>query len=250
MKYWFLSVTVTIRKSDKTTTDFRIKTMHLPHNNVTQEQVGPAFSIELMRVAQQQSWAVLSQIAAAIQPGMTEATARQLAKDLLQQSGVERLWHPVIIRFGINTAKIYSEPSEKDIVLQPNDIFFIDLGPVYQGHEGDVGATFVVGNDPIQQQCADAAQTLFEQVRLHWLQQQCSGEELYRYAASQAEALGYQLNLAIKGHRVCDYPHKLYAGGNLGDYHGIPREGVWVLEIQIKHPDFAFGAFYEDVLLP
>ncbi len=224
--------------------------MEISSNYVAPEQVGPAFSIDLMHLAQQQSWAALAQIAAAIKPGMTEVVARQLAKDILQQSGVERLWHPVIIRFGVNTCKIYSEPSEKDIVLQENDIFFIDLGPVYAGHEGDVGATFVVGHDAAQQQCAAAAKQLFVQVRQHWLQQGCSGSALYQYAEQQADALGYELNLAIKGHRLGDYPHKLYAGGNLGDFSGVPRAGVWVLEIQIKHPTLAIGAFYEDVLLP
>jgi len=214
------------------------------------EQVGAAFSIHLMREAQQQSWKALAQIAAAIKPGMTESNARQLAKAILQQSGVERLWHPVIIRFGVNTSKIYSEPSEKDTILQENDIFFIDLGPVYQGHEGDVGATFVVGEDQQLQHCAAAAQQLFDRVHQRWLQQDCSGAELYQFAGQQARQLGYQLNLAIKGHRLGDYPHKLYAGCNLGDFSGTPRAGVWVLEIQIKHPTLAIGAFYEDVLLP
>jgi hypothetical protein len=224
--------------------------MEFTENYQAPEQVGAIFSIDLMRFAQQQSWEALAHIAAAIKPGMTEATARQIAKDILQQSGVDRLWHPVIIRFGVNTCKIYSEPSEKDTILQQNDIFFIDLGPVYQGHEGDVGATFVVGEDAAMQHCADAAQQLFDIVRRRWLQQDCSGEQLYQFAEQQAQQLGYQLNLAIKGHRLCDYPHKLYTGCNLADFSGTPRAGIWVLEIQIKHPTLAIGAFYEDVLLP
>ncbi|MFN6971182.1 MAG: M24 family metallopeptidase [Rheinheimera sp.] len=224
--------------------------MELTDQYQAPEQVGPAFSIDFMRLAQQKSWAVLAQIAAAIKPGMSESTARQLALDLLQQSGVERLWHPVIIRFGPNTCKIYSEVSDKGIILQENDIFFIDLGPVYAGHEGDVGATFVVGEHPQMQACANAAQRLFEIVRRQWLLKSCSGQELYQYAQEQAVVMGYQLNLAIKGHRVSEYPHQLYAGGNLGDFNGVPRAGVWVLEIQIQDPELNIGAFYEDVLLP
>lgn len=215
-----------------------------------QEQVGSTFSIDAMRLAQQKSWEVLVNIASSIKPGMTEATARQMAKDFLQQSGVERLWHPIIIRFGRNTCKIYSEASENEIVLQENDIFFIDLGPVYAGHEGDVGATFVVGKHQGMQQCASAAQRLFERVREYWLTQKIAGHALYQYAQQQAIAMGYELNLAIKGHRLGDYPHKLYAGGNLGDFNGVPRAGIWVLEIQIKDPSLGIGAFYEDVLMP
>jgi hypothetical protein len=87
-------------------------------------------------------------------------------------------------------------------------------------------------------------------VRAHWLANGCSGRELYQYAQQQAQAIGFEMNLAIKGHRLSDYPHQLYAGGNLGDFDGIPKAGVWVLEIQIKSTTLEIGAFYEDVLLP
>ena len=213
------------------------------------EQVGAAFDIRLMAEAQRRSWAVLRQIAAAMQPGMTEAQAREEAKHLLEASGVDRLWHPVIIRFGVNTCKTYQQPSEKNVVLAANDIFFIDLGPVYAGHEGDVGDTFVLGDDAIKLDCAVAAGKLFQLVRQYWLQQQVSGAMLYQYAQQQADNLGYQLNLDIKGHRLGDFPHKLYNGGNLADFTAAPTPGVWVLEIQLRHPTLPIGAFYEDVLL-
>lgn len=218
-------------------------------NTVAVEQVGSSFSLALMQQAQQQSWLALRQIAAAIRPGMLESEARQLAKDILAAQGAERLWHPVIIRFGVNTCKTYDQQSDKETRLQPDDIFFIDLGPVFAGHEGDVGATFVLGEDPLKLQCAAAASTVFHQVRQRWLTGDCSGAELYHFASQQTAALGFELNLAIKGHRVSDFPHKLYAGGELGEIQHQPAAGVWVLEIQLRHPTLPIGAFYEDVLL-
>jgi Xaa-Pro aminopeptidase len=216
---------------------------------VSAEQVGDSFSLALMQQAQQQSWLALRQIAAAIRPGMLESEARQLAKDILAAQGAEKLWHPIIIRFGGNTCKTYDQPSDKHIRLQADDIFFIDLGPVFAGHEGDVGATFVLGDDPQKLQCAAAARTVFHQVRQRWLAGDCSGADLYQFASQQTAALGFALNLAIKGHRISDFPHKLYAGGELGDMQHQPDAGVWVLEIQLRHPTLPMGAFYEDVLL-
>lgn len=213
------------------------------------EQVGPEFSLEKMAQAQHKSWLALAAIKNALKPGMTEAEGTLLAKDILQQQGADRLWHPVILRFGANTVKRYDEPSDRSIVLQEDDIFFIDIGPVFNGHEGDVGATFVLGEDAEKQRCADAAELIFMQVRQRWLELQVGGVALYEHAQQLCSALGYALNLTIKGHRICDFPHKVYQGGNLGDFNGIPRPGIWVLEIQLRHPELEIGAFYEDVLL-
>lgn len=54
---------------------------------------------------------------------------------------------------------------------------------------------------------------------------------------------------AIKGHRVSDFPHAIYRGGDLGDLAAYPNTGLWILEIQIAHPDRPFVAFHEDLLI-
>ena len=79
---------------------------------------------------------------------MSEAEANALALAVLSDFGAETNWHPPIIRFGANSCKIYSEASDPAVRLQKSDIFFIDLGPVFEGHEADIGATFVVGDAP------------------------------------------------------------------------------------------------------
>ncbi len=129
-----------------------------------------------------------------------------------------------------------------------NDIFFIDMGAVWQGHEGDAGATFTTGTDPDMIACANAAKALFDRVQARCKNDQVIGLELYRYAEAQAQAMGWQLNLDIKGHRVSDFPHAIHRGGNLGDFEHYPNAGLWILEIQIAHPSKPYGAFYEDLL--
>ena len=48
------------------------------------------------------------------------------------------------------------ERSDGDQRLAEDDIFFVDRGVVWDGHEGDAGATFTDGNDAEMKACADA----------------------------------------------------------------------------------------------
>lgn len=213
------------------------------------EAVGDIYDIESMKHAQAMTWRAIEQMGLLIKPGMRESEAVALGKQVLHDLDTQRIWHPLLIRFGANTLKTFKQPSEGDPVLGENDIFFVDMGAVWQGHEGDAGDTFVTGNDPDMIACAAAAKTLFERVEQYWKTQGVDGQQLYRYAEEQAADMGWVLNLHIKGHRVCDFPHAIYRGGNLGDFEATPNAGLWILEIQIAHPSKPYGAFYEDLLV-
>ncbi|MDH3013981.1 M24 family metallopeptidase, partial [Gordonia alkanivorans] len=104
------------------------------------EAVGAAYSIESMRYAQAMTWQAIEQLAQRIRPGMLESEARELGKHVLADLDMQRIWHPLLVRFGANTLKTFKQRSEGDPVLGDNDIFFIDMGAVWQGHEGDAGA--------------------------------------------------------------------------------------------------------------
>lgn len=215
----------------------------------SKQAVGQHFNIESMHFASAQSWKAVNRMSAEFRPGMRESEATRLGREILNDLGMERIWHPLHIRFGTNTIKTFRQPSDGDPVLGDDDIYFIDIGPVFRGHEGDVGATFTTGPDPEKNACALAAKTLFEDVRKLWLTQGKSGPELYDFAAEQAKRMGWILNLDIKGHRVSDFPHAIYKAGDLAEFDGRPDAGIWVLEIQIVHPSGAYGAFHEDVLM-
>jgi Xaa-Pro aminopeptidase len=214
---------------------------------VPQEAVGDRFDPQQMQHARERTWAALHGIRERMRPGISEDEAKAEAADVFRALGMERLWHPVIIRIGRNTTKTYRERSEP-VHLGENDIYFIDLGLVFEGHEGDVGDTFVVGNAPELQACADAARELFRVTADAWRSQGLSGEALYTFAEQQAQAMGWRLNHEIKGHRVSDFPHSVHKAGDLGEYGEPPSSGLWILEIQIAHPTEPYGAFYEDLL--
>jgi Xaa-Pro aminopeptidase len=212
------------------------------------EAVGQRFDPALMHHARARTWAALHGIRERMHPGISEDEAKIEAAEVFHALGMERLWHPVLIRIGPNTTKTYRQRSDPAVRLGENDSYFIDLGLVFDGHEGDVGDTFVVGHAPQQQACADAARTLFNEVAQAWRTQGLSGQALYAFADERAEVMGWRLNHAIKGHRVSDFPHSIHKAGDLGDLDAAPSSGLWILEIQIAHPSESFGAFYEDLL--
>lgn len=212
------------------------------------EAVGSRFDPALMRYAREQTWAALRGVQSRIHPGISEGEAQAAAAEVFRELGVERLWHPPYIRLGPDTTKTYRQRSDPGVRLGENDICFIDLGLVFDGHEGDVGDSFVVGHAPERQACADAARTLFHEVADAWRTRKPSGEALYAFADQRAQAMGWRFNHAIKGHRLSDFPHSVHKGGDLGELERTPSPGLWVLEIQIAHPTQPFGAFYEDLL--
>ena len=61
--------------------------------------------------------------------------------------GIEKYWHKRIVRTGENTLKPYDE-NPPDLIVQEDDILFLDFGPIFEDWEADFGRTYVVGTDP------------------------------------------------------------------------------------------------------
>jgi Xaa-Pro aminopeptidase len=201
-----------------------------------------------MRAAQAQAWSAIERLAAAIRPGLRESEAKARGEAIMADLGMGQAWHPLVVRFGANTLRVFSDRGGEDLTLADNDIFFIDIGPILLGHEADVGASFAVGNDPEMHACAAAARALWHRVTDIWNQGAVRGTALYARAQQEAQAMGWHLNLDVRGHRVADYPHPSRQAGKLADLDGVPTPSLWILEIQIRHPTRDFGAFYEDLL--
>jgi Xaa-Pro aminopeptidase len=217
----------------------------------TLEKTGATFSREGLMTARSNTKKAISLIASAIKPGMMEEEARQMAKETLERLGSNKGWHKILIRFGPNTVKNFEDPSERGVRLGNDDIFFIDIGPVWSGTEGDGGETFVVGEnpDPDLSRCAQDTRKIFHTVRNQWLQTGMTGKELYDFAYQTAADLGWVLNMELTGHRLSEFPHSAYYDGTLAAVSIRPSPNLWVLETQIRHPTKSIGGFFEDLLL-
>ena len=213
------------------------------------EQVGAEFAEEPMLMVRQKTRTIIHEIAARCKPGMVEEDAVEIAKDVLAANKMLRGWHDVYVRFGSNTTKTFGADSDPGVVLKENDIMFVDIGPVFEKWEGDGGDTFVFGNDSDMARCADDARKLFHIVRKKWLADGSTGKVLYEFAVEQAQALGWELNMDLSGHRVSDFPHAAVYEGPMADVDFCPSRLLWVLEIHIRHPKLNYGAFFEDMLL-
>ena len=222
------------------------------HTILHAERVGPAYTEDGMLLARRKTRVAIAAIAARIRAGMLEEDAVAMAKQVLLDMGLALSWHPTRVRFGRNTTKPMKRASEPGVVLQENDIFFLDIAPRVDAWEGDGGATFTVGDGAAQAdyaRCARDAEQLFHRVRAVWQRDGLTGQALYGLADAEARKLGWELNFDLGGHRVSDFPHATIYSGALADADFSPSPMRWILEIHLRHPSLPYGAFFEDMLL-
>src|SRR5215470_15499955 len=79
--------------------------------------------------------------------GKSEATLNDEVCDLALRFGIEDHWHKKIVRCGKNTLATYPR-NPPNRIIEKDDILFIDLGPIVEGYEADIGRTYVLGDDP------------------------------------------------------------------------------------------------------
>ncbi len=213
------------------------------------ENCGATFNLELYLKARSKTIQIVQATALKILPGMTEAQAIKLLNQNLELAGVEKFWHPTKFRINSNTTKSFRDISDIEVVLKNEDLFFIDIGPVFFDHEGDYGETFVIGNDPKLLHLQAATKKIFYETQAEWKKHKLNGIQLYEFAANQALLLNLKLNTNMYGHRLGDFPHALHFKGKLGAFELCPSPNLWVLEIHLIDESINRGAFFEDILI-
>lgn len=212
------------------------------------EKTEVGFDRAKLLAAREKTLEAIRQIVATIHPGMHEEDAYELSRSILKDMGARKNWHRPWIRFGPNTLKPYNVISQPKQRLGDDDIFFIDIGPVWDGYEGDGGDTFVTGGNELMRRCKEDVKKIFNLVKNRWQEDRWNGERLYQFAEATTRKLGWELNWRANGHRLSDFPHAVYFKGGLSEISYPPSPFAWVLEIQIRHPKESFGAFFEDLI--
>ena len=204
--------------------------------------------------ARDKSWDVFQKIRPQMLEGLTELDARKVALSIFSEYGVKKHWHQPYIRFGSGTQLTFHEPLRSDYRLQKNDPVYMDFGPVWEDletgieYEGDVGDSFVFGKNIEAEHCIQTARKLFAEAKEMWAIKRCSGKELYAHLDRGAKELGYKMVENVLGHRVSDFPHHQYSKRSVIELDFHPNSYLWILELQIVHPELPFGAFFEDLL--
>ena len=224
-----------------------------PESRAKLEGVGPEFIRQGLMGAREKSWEALKLIYSRLQEGMTEGEARRLANDTMKELGSAKYWHQPWVRFGPGTALTFHKLLQPTYRLQKGDPVYLDLGPVWRDeatnleYEGDVGETFIFGENAEVAKAIEASRTLWKESHVLW-NEGASGETMYAFLDKRAAELGYRLIDNVLGHRLSDFPHNKYSKERLGKVPFHPHTSLWVLEFQINDPENRFGVFYEDLL--
>ena len=211
------------------------------------QDFGENFNLTKLYLARDIARELTYELSSLIKPGMKEEDAHLIYKELCKKYPVDKQWHPPKIRFGPNTICNFKENS-LPYTLKEEDLFFIDIGPVIEGHEADYGETFVLGDQYDHKLISNAAKRIFEETAQEWSQKKKNGQELYEFAKGKASDAGFILNMGSDGHRIGDFPHHLFFKGGLPECEEILIPNAWILEIHLWMPDKSYGAFYEDIL--
>ena len=179
----------------------------------------------------------------------------------LQQFGIASHWHKKIVRSGNNTLAIYPDNPPNRVIAE-DDILFIDLGPIVEGYEADIGRTYVLGNDAYKLKLKHDVEAAWHEIRA-WYKQQTflKASALFDYAIEKAKAYGWQFGGAIAGHIVGKHPHEqpddptsleldVHPDNHndmfLLDANGNERH--WILELQFVDKGKEIGGYFEQLL--
>jgi Xaa-Pro aminopeptidase len=218
-------------------------------DSATIEKTGTGFSVEKMLEIRTKAQEAVKLIASRVTVGMLEEDANKVVVDTLREMGASKAFHKPYIRFGSNTTITFGADSVPGVRLGEDDIYFIDIAPIWDGYEGDAGDTFVTGGNAEMKRCAADARKIFEAVAAKWKNESATGVELYDFAQKMAKELGWELNMDLGGHRLGDYSSAEYYEGPLHEITFHPAPNIWMVEIHIRNPQNTFGAFYEDLLV-
>lgn len=217
----------------------------------------------VLRAAQDKALALFDAIEQAqlIMPGRTE---RQVEDDIYAVAadafGISRHWHKRIVRAGPNTLTIAADnPPVRTI--GPDDIVYVDLGPVIGEWEADVGRSYALGTDPAKHKLVADLPRAFTHVAAHYhASPQITGSQLFTYAQTVAETLGWRFGGLIAGHIISEFAHAHIPGDKtlnrispdnprpMREPDSFGRDRHWILEIHLVDEDRTFGGFYERLL--
>lgn len=194
-------------------------------------------------------------------PGKSEEEINNSIFELAYEMyGIKKYWHKRIVRCGKNTLEPYNENPE-NLVLQKDDILFLDFGPIFEEWEADFGRTFVVGNDPYKIKLKNDIESAWHDGKTFFeSQSKITGAELYAYCQNLAINYGWIFGGQIAGHIIGQYPHEKLEKEdktnyihpeNHEDMLGYDKKGNvrnWILEIHFVDTEKQIGGFFEQLL--
>ena len=198
-----------------------------------------------------------------IRPGRTEKEINKSIYNLaFEMFKIKKYWHKRIVRSGPNTLFPYKE-NPKNLIVEKDDIVFLDFGPIFEEWEADYGRTYVLGNNSLKIKLANDIQVAWRKANLFYHSHKIiSGCEMYNYCCKLAKSMGWEFGGEIAGHLIGHFPHEKLEKenktnyihpDNLIDMNSPDKKGNtrhWILEIHFVDRDRQIGGFFEQLLIP
>ena len=182
----------------------------------------------------------------------------QLAFELF---GIKKYWHKRIVRGGKNTLLPYKHNPE-NLIIQEDDIVFLDFGPVFEEWEADYGRTYVVGSSNRKRKLMEDVEKAWHEGKKYYEEnkQQITPSELYGYTQQLASKMGWTFGNMHCGHLIGNFPHEIIQGEELANYihadntlkmSDKDRNGndrFWIYEVHFIDEQEEIGGFFEQLL--
>ena len=203
-----------------------------------------------------------------IVPGVTESAMNNPLRDLANELyGVRKYWHRRLVRSGPNTLAPH-EGNPPDRVVQDDDIVIVDLGPIFDGWEADIGRTIVFGEDPAKLRIQSDAARIWQSCRDYFrANRDITAAAFSHHVVNAIELEGYAHGLGFVGYLVGEFPHDAIAFPGHGatsdqlacyiapqnsapfDRHDTSgRTCHWILEVFLHDTANGYADFQEQLL--
>lgn len=194
--------------------------------------------------------------------GISEKELNKKVYDLaFEMFGIKKYWHKRIVRAGRNTLLPYKHNPE-DLILQKNDILFLDFGPVFEEWEADFGRTYVIGSDKMKNKLKQDIELAWHEGKKYYQENKANitGAGLYDYSKILAQKYGWSFGNEHCGHLIGNFPHEEIQGEEVENYihsenhlrmaendkNGLDR--FWIYEIHFVDTELEIGGFFEQLL--
>jgi len=196
---------------------------------------------------------------------ITGKTEKDLNQDIFvlaeELYGIKKYWHKRIVRAGKNTLLPYQENPE-NLILQTDDILFLDFGPVFEDYEADIGRTYVIGNDAKKLQLQKDVETAFHIGKTYFNENYTTltGAQFYNFTLELAKKFGWEYGNEHCGHLVGNFPHEKIVGEEQINYFHpnnnqlvsvLDKNGnkrYWIYEIHFINKENQIGGFFEQLV--